>query len=102
MGYGLLSAVALTPSRRWRRGQDVNPPRKRGSSATVHVLARNVREARESLGLSQEQLGRAAKVDAADVSDIENAKAGSRGIGLAKLERLATALRRTPSQLLSA
>lgn len=69
---------------------------------TVEVLARNVRESREALKLSQEQLARAARVTAADVSRIENGQMGSRGIGLAKLERIAVALRRTPSDLLHA
>lgn len=69
---------------------------------TVEILARNVRQLRESLGLSQEELARAARVNAADVSRIENAHEGERGIGLKKLERIAAALRRTPSDLLHA
>jgi transcriptional regulator with XRE-family HTH domain len=80
--------------------------RRKGSKAvradqTIEILARNVREAREALGLSQEQLARAAKVTAADISRIEHAQQGARGIGLVKLGRIAAALRRTSSELLA-
>jgi transcriptional regulator with XRE-family HTH domain len=71
------------------------------SDETVEILARNVRDAREALGLSQEQLARAAKVTAADISRIEHAQQGARGIGLVKLGRIAAALRRTSSELLA-
>lgn len=60
---------------------------------TVEVLARNAREKREALHLSQEEVARAAKLDPAALSRIENAQMGSRGIGLVRLERLALALR---------
>lgn len=76
---------------------------KRRHEKTVEILARKVRESREALQLSQEELARLAKLDPAAVSRIENAQAGSRGIGLARLERLAQALRfDTVSDLLRA
>jgi transcriptional regulator with XRE-family HTH domain len=69
--------------------------------SAAEVLAKNVRKAREELELSQEELAGAAALTAADVSRIENAQGGERGVGLARIERLAKALRRRPADLLT-
>lgn len=63
------------------------------------VLARNVRSRREALGFTQEELAARARIEAAALSRIENGLSGSRGIGLSRLERLATALRWSTADL---
>jgi transcriptional regulator with XRE-family HTH domain len=69
--------------------------------APAVVLGHNVRKRREALGLAQEELARASRLTAAALSRIENAQGGSRGVGLARIERLARALRCQPGDLLT-
>lgn len=64
-------------------------------------LGRNVRQRREALGLSQEELAAASRLDAASISRIENGHGGERGVGLGRLARLAVALKVAPEVLLS-
>lgn len=72
------------------------------SRAVLDVLGTNVRKLREERGLSQVQLAKAARMQPSDVSRIENGLGGSRGIGLARIQRLARALKVSASQLLAA
>lgn len=62
------------------------------------VLARNVRKLREKRGLSQEALAHLANIDRTYVSSIERERY-STSIDL--LERLATALKVSPAELLT-
>lgn len=62
------------------------------------VLARNVRKLRETRGLSQEALAHLANIDRTYVSSIERERY-STSIDL--LERLATALKVSPAELLT-
>jgi transcriptional regulator with XRE-family HTH domain len=66
----------------------------------VHALARNVRERREALGMSQEELARAAQINAAALSRIENGLGCDRGVGLSRITRIAKALKVSASALL--
>lgn len=54
-------------------------------------IGRRIRQARESAGLTQEQLGRALGVSGVAVGHYER---GARSVGIAELERIAATLRR--------
>ena len=62
------------------------------------ILARNVRAARDRLGLSQEALADEAEIDRTYISGIER---GKRNPSVDLLARLAEALKTTPAALLS-
>ncbi len=63
----------------------------------VAVVARNVREARKAMGLSQEALAHTAGVDRTYVSQVERRQ---RNVTITVLARLASALGTTPDRLL--
>jgi transcriptional regulator with XRE-family HTH domain len=63
----------------------------------VTALGPNLREARERLGLTQEQVGQRSGVHTGEVSRIEG---GKRDPQISTLERLAKAVEVTPGQLL--
>ena len=63
----------------------------------VAVVARNVRETRKAMGLSQEALAHAAEVDRTYVSQVERRQ---RNVTITILARLASALGTTPDRLL--
>jgi len=65
--------------------------------AAVTALGPNLREARERLGLTQEQVGERSGVHTGEVSRIE---LGKRDPQVSTLERLARAVEVTPGQLL--
>lgn len=62
------------------------------------ILAKNVRAARERLGLSQEALADEAEIDRTYISGIER---GKRNPSVDLLARLAEALKTTPAALLT-
>lgn len=64
----------------------------------VRVLGRNVRKARKSKGLSQEQLAFEADMKRSYLSDLER---GTRNPTVKAIERLALALGVDPAELLS-
>jgi transcriptional regulator with XRE-family HTH domain len=66
-------------------------------TAVIRAVAVNVRQARKSIGLSQEGLALAAEVDRTYVSQVER---GKRNITIVVLARLARALKTTPAALL--
>jgi transcriptional regulator with XRE-family HTH domain len=61
------------------------------------IVARNVRNRRDQLKLSQEGLAHEAKIDRTYVSQVERR---IRNVTITMLARLATALKTTPEQLL--
>lgn len=65
--------------------------------ADMSALGSNLREARERLGLTQEQVAQRSGVHATEVSRIE---AGKRDPQVSTLERLAKAVELGPGQLL--
>ena len=65
-------------------------------------LGRRVREAREKANLTQAELGSRLGVGAASVSKLQNERWGSRGPSLARLRRVARALRLPEGELLGA
>jgi transcriptional regulator with XRE-family HTH domain len=65
----------------------------------IRAVAVNLRQARNSIGLSQQELALKAEVDRTYVSQVER---GKRNITLVVLARLARALRTTPAALVSA
>lgn len=69
-----------------------------GRISSKQKLGKKLREIRKSQGLSQEQLGFAAKVDRSYISEIEN---GLRNPSLQTLEKLAKALKVKLSDLTS-
>lgn len=73
-----------------------------GSETPAAKVGRRIRERREALGLSQAEVARAAGIDFATFSKLENGKSGSRGPTLARLYQVAEVLRVPPSQLLDA
>jgi transcriptional regulator with XRE-family HTH domain len=64
----------------------------------IGVVAANIREARKSAGLSQEELALEAEVDRTYISQVER---GKRNITIVVLHRLALAMRTTASELLA-
>lgn len=68
-------------------------------TGVIAVVARNVREARKALGLSQESLADAAGVDRTYVSQVERRQ---RNLTITMVARLARALETTPDRLLAA
>jgi transcriptional regulator with XRE-family HTH domain len=68
-------------------------------TAVIRAVAANVRQARKSIGISQEDLAFAAEVDRTYVSQVER---GKRNITIVVLARLARALRTTPAELVTA
>ncbi len=69
----------------------------RDETGIVAIVAENVRQARKSAGLSQEELAHEAGVDRTYVSQVEGRK---RNITVTVLARLASALGTTPDMLL--
>lgn len=63
------------------------------------VLAANVKAARKALGLSQERLAFDARIDRTYISGIER---GLRNPSLDLIAKLATKLKKTPGELLTA
>lgn len=90
--------LSLTATQRLAIHDNMKTPK---PPAPAAVLAQNVRKRREALGLSQEELASASRLNAPSLSRIENAQGGERGVGLGRIERLAKALRCTPAELLT-
>jgi transcriptional regulator with XRE-family HTH domain len=65
--------------------------------AIMTALGPNLREARERLGLTQEQVGERSGVHTGEISRVES---GKRDPQVSTLERLAKAVEVTPGQLL--
>lgn len=72
-------------------------PARRTEDCGMGALGTNLREARERLGLTQEQVAQRCGVHATEVSRIE---AGKRDPQVSTLERLATAVEVKPGRLL--
>ena len=71
--------------------------RPRDESEIIAVLARNVRAARQALGLSQEELAHEAGIDRTYVSQVER---GLRNVTISVLAKIAKALNTMPDKLL--
>jgi ribosome-binding protein aMBF1 (putative translation factor) len=79
------------------------PPRKRAAPADVPAklrieFGRQLREARNAAGMSQEALSKVVGIDRSDISKIE---AGTRNLSLETMARLATAVELDISVLLT-
>lgn len=72
-------------------------PRKGGRTSARSTLARNLRAARERLGLSQEALADAAGLHRTYVGSVER---GERNVSIDNIARLASALGLDPADLL--
>jgi transcriptional regulator with XRE-family HTH domain len=70
------------------------------ATALAVLFGRRVREVRHERGLSQTTLATKAAMTVGKLSELENARSGSRGPTLARVEQVAKALGVAPSQLL--